>query len=300
MPDASSDPRSAREGFVPVDNARLYFRDIGHGQPILVLHGGPDFDHHYFLPDLDRLADAFRLIYYDQRGRGQSGQGVRPEDVTLESEIEDLERVREYFQLESAAVLGHSWGGLLALEYALRHPERVSHLILMNSAPASHADYLLFRRELALQHAPGEAEEMKALSTTDRYAQGDLEMDAERYRIHFRPTLRRPEQLEQVVKSLRVGMTPEGVVKARAIEDRLYARTWLLSDYDLLPRLAGLRIPALVIHGGHDLVPYECAAHIAQAIPGAPLLELADCGHFSYLECPDDVRKAIVDLLALR
>jgi proline iminopeptidase len=96
-----------------------------------------------------------------------------------------------------------------------------------------------------------------------------------------------------VVKSLRVGMTPEGILKARAIEDRLYDETWALRDYNLLPQLARLRIPALVIHGDYDLVPVECAAHIAQAIPGARMVLLRDCGHFSFLECPDEVRKEI-------
>src|SRR5439155_10190260 len=62
-----------RESRIPVGNASLYAREIGRGQPIIVLHGGPDFDHRYLLPDLDRLADGFRLIYYDQRGRGEIG-----------------------------------------------------------------------------------------------------------------------------------------------------------------------------------------------------------------------------------
>jgi proline iminopeptidase len=83
-----------REVRVPVGKAGLYSREIGQGQPIIVLHGGPDFDHSYLVPDMDRLADSFRLIYYDQRGRGRSGDGVRPEDVTLESEIGDLDTVR--------------------------------------------------------------------------------------------------------------------------------------------------------------------------------------------------------------
>lgn len=131
-----ADSPSARRGFVPVDKAGLYFREIGQGPPIVVLHGGPDFDLNYLLPEMDRLSAAFRLIYYDQRGRGRSAARVRPEDVSIESEARDLERVREYFQLESLAVLGHSWGGVLAMEYALRHPRRVSHLILMNTAPA--------------------------------------------------------------------------------------------------------------------------------------------------------------------
>ena len=69
-----------RESRISVGKALLYSREIGQGQPIIVLHGGPDFDHGYLLPDLDRLADAFRLIYYDQRGRGKSADRVLPEE----------------------------------------------------------------------------------------------------------------------------------------------------------------------------------------------------------------------------
>jgi len=115
----------AREGHVAVPGARLFCRALGDGMPLIVLHGGPDFDHHYLVPELDCLASRFRLIYYDQRGRGRSSEGVTPEDVGIASEVDDLERVRRHFGLDSMALLGHSWGSLLALEYATRHPERV-------------------------------------------------------------------------------------------------------------------------------------------------------------------------------
>ena len=70
---SQTNPNSnASETQLKVDGTALYVRAIGNGQPIIVLHGGPDFDHSYLLPDLDRLKDRFRLIYYDQRGRGRS------------------------------------------------------------------------------------------------------------------------------------------------------------------------------------------------------------------------------------
>ena len=184
---------------------------------------------------MDRLSDSFRLIYYDQRGRGKSAGNVQPEDVTIQSDIEDLESLREYFQLESVAVLGHSWGGLLVMEYAIRHPERVSHLVLMNSAPASHHDYLLLREERR-KRAAGDVEELEARSADPRYQEGDPYTVAEYYRIHFRATLRQPEHLERVIKSLRLSFTKEGILKAREIEERLMNETWLSSEYNLLPR----------------------------------------------------------------
>ncbi|ADH64916.1 hypothetical protein Mesil_3082 [Allomeiothermus silvanus DSM 9946] len=104
-----SDASGPLEGFIPLENARLFYREIGQGQPVIVLHGGPDFDHTYLLPDTDRLARWYRLIYYDQRGRGRSAAGVRPEDVSLGSDVEDLESLRSHFRL---ALLGAAPGGV--------------------------------------------------------------------------------------------------------------------------------------------------------------------------------------------
>src|ERR1700746_3918399 len=87
---AQSKHAGARESRIPVHGAGLYCREVGRGAPMIVLHGGPDFDISYLLPELDRLSDKFRLIYYDQRGRGRSTNHVKPEEVTLESEMADL------------------------------------------------------------------------------------------------------------------------------------------------------------------------------------------------------------------
>jgi proline-specific peptidase len=211
---------------------------------------------------------------------------VRPEDVTLESELEDLDRVRSRFGLESAAVLGHSWGGVLAMEYAIRHPDRVSQLILLDTGPASAADWRRFRDELA-RSRPADVDAMRAVASTDAYARGDLEADAAYYRIHFRITVRRPDQLELLVARLRSNFTEQGVVLARAIEDRLYQETSLSPDWDLFPALRTLDVPTLVLHGEHDFVPVELAARIAEAVPGARLTVLPGCGHFAYLEAPE-------------
>jgi proline iminopeptidase len=286
-----------REGYIPVENAELYYREIGRGQPIVILHGGPDFDHTYFLPDMDRLSDSFRLIYYDQRGRGKSADTVQPEDVSIESEVEDLEVVRGAIRLESVAVLGHSWGGLLALEYAIRHPDRVSHLILLNTAPASHDDYTLFRQGLQRKRAAADVEKLEARPSDAKYQAGDPDTVAAYYRIHFRAALRQPKHLERVIERLRSSFTNEGILKARQIEVRLMNETWLSSDYNLLPKLERLRTPTLVIHGDDDLIPVECAAHIAQAIPGARFVLLRECGHFSFLERPEEVRNELGDFL---
>jgi proline iminopeptidase len=280
------------EGYIPIDNTALYYRVRGNGQPIIILHGGPDFDHTYLLPDMDSLSDPFRLIYYDQRGRGKSAANVQPEDVTIQSDVEDLDDLRAYFQLETVTILGHSWGGLLALEYAIRHPSRVSHLILMNSAPVSTHDYMYYREDRR-KREPDNIEMLKAMSSRSGYQEGDPDAVARYYRVHFKAALSRQEDLDRIITSLRLSFTKEGILLARGIEDRLMDETRGSSEYDLLPKLKQLNIPTLVIHGDHDFVPLECALHIVQSIDEARFALLKDCGHFSYLECPGDVRKEI-------
>jgi proline iminopeptidase len=294
--DLQPEQSAARAGYLSLRSARIYYRQLGQGPPLFILHGGPDFSHDYLLPEMDRLSADFRLVYYDQRGRGRSARGVRPEEVSLASEVADLDGLREHLALDRVALLGHSWGALLALEYATRYARRVSSLALLNIAPVSRADYHLLRQERR-KNAPDDIERLKALAATPRYQQGDLVADDEYYRIHFRAAFRHAELLDRLVGRLRVSFTPEGVLQAREIEDRLYKETWGSSEYDLLPRLAGLDMPALLIHGEADFVPVECAVHVARAIPGARLVVLKDCGHFSYLECPDEVFKEVSDFL---
>jgi proline iminopeptidase len=272
----------------------LFCRDVGDGHPIVVVHGGPDFDHRYLLPELDRLADAFRLVYYDQRGRGRSAEGVRAEDVTIRSEVEDLDRVRSRFGLESVAVLGHSWGGVVAMEYAIRHPDRVSQLLLLDTGPASAGDWRRLRESFA-EHRPAEDRaEKERIAATDAFRRGDLEAEAAYYRAHFRMTLRRPDLLEALVARLRAGWTAAGVLLARAIEARLYEETSEAPGWDLFPALRELDVPTLLLHGDHDFIPAELAARIADAVPEARLTVLPGCGHFTFLEAPELVFDEVI------
>jgi proline iminopeptidase len=297
LPAVPQDSKNAplRESRVSAGNGELSVREVGSGTAILVLHGGPDFDHRYLLPDLDRLSDGYRLVYYDQRGRGDSTR-VRPEDVTLASELADLDAVRQAFRLDRVLLLGHSWGTVLALEYAVRHPERVSRMILMNPAPASTAQYRRVRKE-RLEALGTDLDRMKAIAATEAFRRGDPEAVAAYYRIHFKPALARPADLERVMTSFRASFTPERILAGRAIEDQLMKETWASDGYDLLPRLRKVAVPTLVITGDHDFFPVSMAEEISRALPSSHLVTLEGCGHFTYLECPAEVRRSIDEFL---
>ena len=206
--------------------------------------------------------------------------------------------MRGRFGFDEVAVLGHSWGGLLAATYAIRRPDRVSHLILMNCAPLSHAAAIAFREHLNSTRSHEQLERMAALRASPGYERGDIDTDLAYYRIHFASAVSDPELLDRLLPRLRSAFTPESVVAARAIEARLYADTWDDERYDLLPQLHALRARTLVIHGDRDLIPIEIAREIARAIPGSQFVVLEDCGHFAYLEQPHEVREHLSALLS--
>lgn len=289
--------QAVHEGCVPVAKTCLYVREIGQGPPMVVIHGGPDFDHNYLLPEFDRLADSFHLVYYDQRGRGRSVDRVRPEEVTMNSEIEDLDTIRQHFRFGAPALLGHSWGAVIAVEYALQHPERVSRLILMNPAPVSASDHQLMRKEYA-RALGSDMDRQRAMVAGPAYQRADPEAVIARYRIHFKRALARPDDYEKLMTRMKAAFVRQGsagILKARAVEDRLMNGTWDRSDYDLLPKLRTLNVPTLVIYGDHDFIPVEISTHIVSAVPKASLVTLENCGHFSYLECPADVHNVLND-----
>jgi proline iminopeptidase len=282
-----------REAFLATGPAPLYVRETGQGPPVIVVHGGPDFDHEYLLPELDALGGSLRLVYYDQRGRGRSCSPDDRDVVTIESEVADLDAVRVWSGVERAAILGHSFGVVLALEYALRHPHRVTRLILLNSAPVSSSDAKRLRESLMRGKTPEQLRRFEEIAASEDFRGGALGADAAYYRIHFAPALRRSDLLENVVARLRRSFTPAGIVRAREIEEGIYDETWRDPSYDLLPQLTRLRIPTLIVHGDHDFVPIEIAQHIADALPLSRLIVLEECGHFAYIEQTDRVRDLV-------
>src|SRR5512135_3312569 len=130
---AASERGRSRRGarLLKIEDASLFVDVVGHGYPLLLMHGGPSADHWTMLP-FRRLADQFTVIFYDHRCNGRS-TGAPVESMTWENLTADADAIREKLGFERWAVLGHSFGGHVALEYALRYPDSVSHLVLLDT-----------------------------------------------------------------------------------------------------------------------------------------------------------------------
>ena len=284
-----------RDSFADADGLALYVREAGRGSPLIVLHGGPDFDHTYLLPGMDALADCCRLAYFDQRGRGRSKRGFRIEDVGIERAVADVDAVRRHLGAERVAILGHSWGGHLAMQYALRHPGHVSRMILLNTAPATNEDWETMIRERGAKRPAAEAAQLEEMEASAALLEGDPQAVARYYRIGFSDAFPDPADLDR----LDLGLTSrDDILVGRDVEARLLETLYPAPGFTIVPQLERLRMPTLVIHGRQDFIPAEAAARIARAIPGARLEILERSGHFSYIDAAEPMGALVRSFIA--
>jgi proline iminopeptidase len=120
----AADKYPIEEGFADANGLLIYYEQIGTGEPLVILHGGPGASHDYFLPYLLPLVRKNRLIFIDERGSGRSQKIEDPSGYTVENMVEDVEAVRISLGLGKINLLGHSYGGVLAQAYALKYQDK--------------------------------------------------------------------------------------------------------------------------------------------------------------------------------
>jgi len=126
------------EGYKKVNGVNHFYKIIGKGEAFILLHGGPGMYHDELFPFFLDFAKSNKLIFYDQRGNGKSTmEKIDNTTFTVELMIEDLEELRKEFGIDKLNIIGHSWGGLLAMYYAVKYPDNVKRLILVDAAPVN-------------------------------------------------------------------------------------------------------------------------------------------------------------------
>lgn len=230
---------------------------------LIAIHGGPGNSSGYML-SLEQLASAeLAVVNYDQRGTGQSTEPS--EGYAMSNYVADLDAVRQAVGAEKIHLLGHSWGGLVAIRYAVAHPQRVSSIILMGSGAPTLDVIQAGQANKALRIAALQEQDIIPRPITSLldilpayFSDPNFDMPDELKNMHYNPTV---EQL-----------------------------TWsALGDYDFTAGLDKLAHPVLVLWGNDDpfgMVYVEATEHVLSAAPVVVVL-LERCGHYWH-ECPDD------------
>jgi len=267
----------------------LFVEVIGQGYPLLLMHGGPGADHASMLT-LRPCADRFTLVFYDHRCNGRS-EGAPVSSMTWENLTADADALRQMLGFDKWAVLGHSFGGEVALEYALRYPQSLSHLLLLDTCGDTwwvqqNAPDILAKRGYS----------SATVKTAQRFYNGQIEPN------EFLPSMMRlarayyhhPSPLLLAREIVTVGMR----TKSRP-EAQIFAFSQLLKDWTVMDRLSEIKVPTLVLAGRDDFqFPPEHQAALAAGIPNAHLEIIERAGHNAPTERPAEVIQAVRDFLA--
>jgi proline-specific peptidase len=276
------------------DGRTLAYTRQGSG-PTLVCHpGGPGFSSTY-LADLGGLDEALELVLLDPRGTGGSDPARDPSAYAIDDYGSDLEELREHLGLEQMLLLGHSHGGVAAIAYTSRHPERVERLILASTLPR-HGPEQEAVMQAAIEQRAGEPWYEDALAALKTELEGTF--------VDGRELMELVQRMMPLYFA-RYGDAERAYIEAMTGEELCVdaTRLWekeIFEHFDVRPQLASLTMPTLVITGELDFITGpSCAAELTEGIPAAETVVLSGAGHMIFVEAPEAFRAAVLSFLGV-
>jgi len=279
------------EGFWEINGTRLHYVIMGHGDPIVVLHGGPGGNLVSKL-ELAAFAPGFRWVFFDQRGCGESNRFPidleHIEDAEaffgLDRYVEDIEAIRNKLGLERITLLGHSWGGALAVFYAAAHPERVEKLIVYNGGPVW--PEIRAAKKQALRERSGPEVNSQVAELITRIGENieiwdqDL-LDAEFIKMI---SIVIPAYYCHPIAPLSPDEVGRGGFWANQLTNN-YIQEFDRAAFAL--ELSKVNAPALITYGRCEPNPPERQTYLRDAIPNSVMVVFDKSGHNAHLEQPE-------------
>jgi pimeloyl-ACP methyl ester carboxylesterase len=271
-----------------IRDVSLHVKVLGHGYPLALMHGGPGADL-YTLMSYRPCADQFTLVFYDHRCNGRS-KGVEVTSMTMENLTADADALRQALGFTKWAVLGHSFGGFVALEYALRYPQNLSHLLLVDTGgdirwPQENSPKVLAQRGFSPE----------TVNLARRFLNGQIEPkemfpDLMKLGKAYNPCTGPAHIPQMLIMGLQTRMRPEAAI---------FGQSQMLKGWTVMDRLGEIKVPTLVMAGREDFIfPPEHQEELAAGIPHARLEIIDRAGHNVHDEQPAEALKIVRDFLA--
>ncbi|MFC4559769.1 alpha/beta fold hydrolase [Virgibacillus kekensis] len=254
----------------------LHVHIISDGEAIVFLHGGPGSEHRFFLPHVLPLSQKFKLIFYDQRGCGES-YPTENNQYTMEGEVDTLEYLRKNLGIKKVNLFGESWGSILALLYATSYPERVNKIMLTAAIGITGEGFTIFAEELEKRLA--DEDKIKLLNLEEKYINGSSTIEEKIFEVLDKYYVYSEKALERKQKTTMNTIVNEAIGKD------------IIKNYDLTNKVDKIKnIPILIAQGSHDiLTPDLIKSLLLEHIPHAKLTEVKECGHWTLVEKPSEI-----------
>ena len=272
-------------GVADIDGVPIHYEVDGPADApaVVVLHGGLGLDHVLYRRTLAPLTDDFRLVSFDQRANGRSVP-ADASSITIERLADDAVALADHLGLDGFTVFGHSYGGFVAQELALRHPDRIERLVLCDTTPGQ-----LGTGEVEDEHGVGPPPPPEVLEIFGRGLPPTDEDMAEGMAAMLPAYFHRPERLD--LEGLAGGTIHRAAAMARGFE--------VLAAWSSVDRLAGVRAPTLVLAGRHDVfTAWPQALRMSTRIPGSEVVLFEESGHFPWIEEPERFFDVVRSFLA--
>jgi proline iminopeptidase len=282
------------------ENAVIYFQLYGQGEPIYLLSGGPGISPDYLKGLTEHLATSNLVVVVHQRGTGLTKGPFNEEDISIDLYCRDIHAIKEKLKHDKFILLGHSWGGMLAMHFATMFPDDLSKLLLVSSGGCNLTFFNYFGDNINAGLSKEKQDSSRLLSA--RYAQlvgipGDsakqlyfpvlfdlFNVNSSGY--YYDKSLAPAKKLTQDNFNLRVN---------RFMINKLYKDQW-----DVRDELAKVNVPTRIIIGRQDPVDLETAWVMRDAIPGSQLVVIEKCGHFPWVEQRERFFSVVTEFLGRR
>ena len=277
------------------DKQRLFVKELGQGDPVIVLHGGWGAEHSYLIDAVAGLERNRRFIFYDQRGSLRSP--ADPETISLDRMIADLDLLRRELQLGRVTLLGHSMGTLLAQAYATRHPERVDSLVLVGAVwpvpQGEHDQDTISAQFEAFQYFAGTNSRKEIQEESLDRPADQLTQKEQSYKWQIGYAAHNIYHVERW-REIKGGMAFFNEEVGAAVNEDAPEGGW-----NLMEELQKLDIPITVILGDHDLVDFGAKIwrDLIEDLPNGKLVVLEQAGHLPWIDQPDRFRSALQSAL---
>jgi len=284
---------------------KLYYEERGKGQPLYILTGGPGApveEPSYRL--MDSLKSHYTVVLLHQRGAGKSREiPVNKETINIKSYLKDIELLRKTRGDNKILLLGISWGGLLAMNYAADHPEQVAGLVLIGSAPPSYKvwdvlfdnqytrfswaekDSMEMFRKIFSVKTDRELDSMKRVDPTAKEVQAFKQFIAIFHRVHFYEKTHAAKELDWLFFGFNFQPLP-------FIDQEVLETKW-----DITEKLKKTNIPALILYGRQDDQGESTFQLQKECLRNSTVKVIEKCGHISWVDQPEQFYKILVDYL---
>lgn len=270
---------------IVVSNAVLHYYIYGKGKPILFLSGGPGDSHDDLSRISEHLSKNYRCILFDQRGTGKSHSSpMDSTTINLNQAIKDIDLLQQRLKIKRITILGHSWGAMLAISYAIKHPTSVAKLVLIGPGPLELSDYRIVEDNLYARYSKAEQAFMNLAidSVFNNTASKELQREFNKtyIRFLFYDAWLYDSLSEKIIHRISNPRFHNNKMQA------LMMQNLVRINYNVKPEIPKLGMPILVICGRQDPIGLFQAFTIKELNNKAKIAWINKCGHFPWIENP--------------